>query len=171
MTIDTFKLLAKYNSFANAGMNKVVSRLTPAEWERDFGGYYKTVKALCAHIYVSDFNWLKRFGSFRKFSHANNPIFNDPLDFKSRPFGTVEEYLGKRQEADLMIGSLVDELMQTDLNEMLVYKNLKKQEQKRKVDGILLHIFNHQTHHRGMISLYLELLGKPNDFSSLFHLV
>jgi uncharacterized damage-inducible protein DinB len=32
-------------------------------------------------------------------------------------------------------------------------------------------MFNHQTHHRGMISLYLDMLGKENDFSSLLALV
>ncbi|MCL2722457.1 MAG: hypothetical protein FWD47_14095 [Treponema sp.] len=29
----------------------------------------------------------------------------------------------------------------------------------------ITHVFNHQTHHRGMISLYLEMLGKENSFS------
>jgi uncharacterized damage-inducible protein DinB len=32
-------------------------------------------------------------------------------------------------------------------------------------------VFNHQTHHRGMISLYLDMLGKENDFSNLFVLL
>jgi uncharacterized damage-inducible protein DinB len=32
-------------------------------------------------------------------------------------------------------------------------------------------MFNHQTHHRGMIALYLDILGKENDFSSLLALV
>jgi hypothetical protein len=26
----------------------------------------------------------------------------------------------------------------------------------------------HKTHHRGMISLYLEFLGKENDYSNLY---
>jgi uncharacterized damage-inducible protein DinB len=35
----------------------------------------------------------------------------------------------------------------------------------------LWHIFNHQTHHRGMISLYLDMMGIDNDFSGLLPLV
>jgi uncharacterized damage-inducible protein DinB len=35
----------------------------------------------------------------------------------------------------------------------------------KKLELFLMTIFNHETHHRGMISLYLEMLGKKNDFS------
>jgi uncharacterized damage-inducible protein DinB len=34
-------------------------------------------------------------------------------------------------------------------------------------DTFELNLFNHETHHRGMISLYLEMLGRENDFNSI----
>ena len=36
---------------------------------------------------------------------------------------------------------------------------------------LVAHMFNHQTHHRGQISLYLDILGKKNDFSGIAPLV
>jgi uncharacterized damage-inducible protein DinB len=32
---------------------------------------------------------------------------------------------------------------------------------------LLLHVFNHGTHHRGMIAAYLDLLGIENDYSAM----
>jgi uncharacterized damage-inducible protein DinB len=33
------------------------------------------------------------------------------------------------------------------------------------MEPLIIHMFNHQTHHRGMVSLYLELLRVENGFS------
>jgi uncharacterized damage-inducible protein DinB len=41
----------------------------------------------------------------------------------------------------------------------------------KKFQAPLLQMFNHQTHNRGIISLYLELLGRPNDFSGVMQIV
>ncbi len=32
---------------------------------------------------------------------------------------------------------------------------------------VFLHLFNHQTHHRGQISVLLDQLGVENDYSNL----
>jgi uncharacterized damage-inducible protein DinB len=37
--------------------------------------------------------------------------------------------------------------------------------------GPLLHFFNHQTHHRGMIALALDQLSVPNDYSNFSKLL
>jgi uncharacterized damage-inducible protein DinB len=58
-----------------------------------------------------------------------------------------------------------------NLSKRLRYKDFKGIEQDLELGGLILHMFNHQTHHRGMISLYLDMLGKENDFSSLLALV
>jgi uncharacterized damage-inducible protein DinB len=42
---------------------------------------------------------------------------------------------------------------------------------KRLFGGLIVHCFNHQTHHRGMISIYLDSLGIDNDFSNLAGMV
>jgi uncharacterized damage-inducible protein DinB len=44
-------------------------------------------------------------------------------------------------------------------------------EQEKDFGGLVLHVFNHQTHHRGQMSLYLDILGKKNDFSGIAPLI
>ena len=76
-----------------------------------------------------------------------------------------------RSGLDSIIVSFADEITGDDLGTSLHYRNWKGEEQNRNVGGLIMHVFNHQTHHRGMVSLYLDLLGIENDFSNLAALV
>jgi uncharacterized damage-inducible protein DinB len=171
MTPDTFKLLAKYNSHVNVEMNKHIAQLNEDEWEKVFDGFYKNIKALCNHIYIADCNWLKRFALLRPFKYLDNPVLAASYSWDTNVFDSINDYLNRRSELDQLINSLVDEINQDDLNRSIKYKNWKGEMEEHNIAGILLHIFNHQTHHRGMISLYLEFVGKENDYSSLVKLV
>jgi uncharacterized damage-inducible protein DinB len=65
----------------------------------------------------------------------------------------------------------MDELTENDLEKTISFANMKGETVSKNVGGSILHMFNHQTHHRGMISLYLEMMGIDNDFSSLLPLI
>jgi len=39
----------------------------------------------------------------------------------------------------------------------------------QRIYGLLIDLFNHQPHHRGMISLYLDMLGEENEFNDVFY--
>lgn len=171
MTTDIIKLFARYNSRANNEMNAYISQLAQADWEKEFGGYYKSIRSLCSHIYVGDFAWLKRFGLLRPFDYLSNPVFNNTYRWDNVLFADINEYIIKRKELDSIIDSFVNELREEDLDKTIHYKNWKNQDQSRNFGGVLIHVFNHQTHHRGMISLYLELLGKENDYSNFLSVV
>jgi len=159
--------LAKYNSHVNNQMFSYISKLSDEEWKKEFPGFYKSVKLLCNHIYVADFNWLKRFGLVRQFKYLENPVLKNGLVPSSEAFDSIGDYDRKRKELDALISDFVSELDQEDLRKIITYKNLKGEPQTRNAGGSVLHMFNHGTHHRGMISLYLEFLGHSNDFNSL----
>ena len=129
------------------------------------------IKSLCNHIYISDFNWLKRFSKLRKFSYVENPLFNQELRFGSTVFEATNEYLDKRRILDDQIIEFVLEITQEDLDRYLEYADSHGRINKRVFGGLVLHFFNHQTHHRGMISIYLENMSINNDFSNLANIV
>jgi uncharacterized damage-inducible protein DinB len=87
------------------------------------------------------------------------------------PFYSIDEYKEKREILDTVFFQLAEEITEEDLLKFLDYTNFKGIAQHRQFGGLILHVFNHQTHHRGMISLYLEMLGKENDFSNLVNVV
>lgn len=171
MDTKTVKLFAEYNGKTNQAMNRLVEGLAPEQWDHAFSGYYPTIHALCNHLYVSDVSWLKRFGNHRPFHYLEDPLFQVQLTLSSQVLADQRDYLAKRAILDGKIAALAGEVTDDDLAATLTYQNFRGVEQRRNLGGLILHMFNHGTHHRGMISLYLESLGIANDYSSLFHLV
>jgi len=66
---------------------------------------------------------------------------------------------------DEIIIKFINELNQNDLESILKFTDSKGTNIKKKMESLIIHVFNHQAHHRGMISLYLEFLGIENGFS------
>ena len=160
-----FREFSIYNKLANESMNKVIGNITEEEWNRKFSGFYKSIHELCSHIYFSDFGWLKRFGQLRDFNIYNKDIMKTGCKFSKTMFKNIDEYIQKRMNLDDTIIEFIDELSDDDLEKSLKLPDSGGNIIECKMDALLFHVFTHQTHSRGMISLYLELLGKENDFS------
>jgi len=168
MTSDTIQLLARYNAHANTEMGRVLAQLDDEQWNRAMGGYYPSIRSLCSHVFISDLTWLRRFATLRAFGFARHEIFAKSPTWGELLFPTFRDYAADRKVLDERFTAFAEELLPEDLAQRLRYKNFKGVEQERPYGGLILHAFNHQTHHRGMIALYLDVLGKENDYSNLF---
>jgi uncharacterized damage-inducible protein DinB len=171
MTPDTVKLLARYNLHANTEMGRVLAQISDKEWNQALGGYYPSIRSLCSHLFIADFNWLKRFATLRPFTYAQHPIFQKEPAWGDLLFSTFRDYDADRKTLDERFTEFAEEVQPVDLPKRLRYRSLKGIEQDREFGGVILHAFNHQTHHRGMIALYLDILGKENDYSNLIVLI
>ena len=167
MDVETVKLLSLYNKTANAKMNQCIEKLSNEQWEAKFNCFYPTMRALCNHIYTSDINWLKRFGTLRPFEYTKNDVFKKEIKFGEIIIGDIADYLKLRAELDAVIEQFANELTPADMGKRLVYKDPHGNDHDNPYGGLILHLFNHETHHRGMVSVYLEQLGIANDYSSL----
>jgi len=167
MGVRTIKLFAAYNAGANREMGKVLAALTPEEWDRDLKGYFNSVHSVCSHVYISDTNWLIRFKGLRPFRSLSVPLFDATLPWGETLFSSTDEYLKKRADLDAIYSAFAGELTDPDLEKTFSYSDSKGTAHTHDFGDCVLHVFNHQTHHRGMIALYLDILGKKNDFNSL----
>jgi len=168
MQKDTFILWANYNQVVNRKMNEIINNLSASEWDKTLGGYFKSIRGLCSHIYICDFNWLKFFSRLRNFKVLDDTFFTGKRYTNSEIlFGEKSEYLAKRPELDEKMIAFVNELVYGDLNTFLEFTDSQGKAKKQLFGGLLMQCFNHDSHHRGMISLYLEMLGYKNNFSSL----
>jgi uncharacterized damage-inducible protein DinB len=164
---DAANLFAKYNNAFNETKDCIIKTLSPQEWNKDLGGYFKSVRGVCSHLYICDFNWLRRFKNYRDFSTLKDSFFDDAYSFSEVLFEDMGEYLSKRPGLDDKIISFAAELDESDTNGILKYTDSAGKLYERGLGGCVLQFLNHETHHRGAISLYLDLLGRENDFSSL----
>ncbi|MBN1498865.1 MAG: DinB family protein [Spirochaetes bacterium] len=164
-------LLTEYNLKTNETMNSKIEKLNETEWNHKFGGYYPDIHSVCNHLYIADYNWLSRFGNLREFNYLKTRFFESKFSFSSTAFESINEYIEKRNFLDSKLSEMVSEILDDDFDKILEFRTSAGEEQKRNFGGILLHVFNHQTHHRGMISVYLESLGIENDYSNLMLMV
>ena len=160
-----YMLMANYNKKSNALMNAVINTISDEEWNRKFNGFFTSIHELCSHIYICDFNWLKRFKQLRNFNVLNNEMFEKNYTFTETIFTDITEYSTMRTKLDEIIMEFINELENNDFDSILKFTDSRGNKIERKMDSLIMHTFNHEIHHRGMISLYLDMLGKENDYS------
>jgi uncharacterized damage-inducible protein DinB len=165
-----FDLLAKYNKGTNEKMNDIIKTLSEEEWNKEFTGFYKSIHELCSHLFIADCSCLNRLRPIRDFKSLTNEYFNKTYDHGKILFSNINEYLIKRTEMDNIIINFTNEITEADLTKTTKFINYKYKgiTFEKRLEVILIHMFNHETHHKGMISLYLEMLGKENDYSGLY---
>jgi uncharacterized damage-inducible protein DinB len=148
-------------------MNDIIKSITEEEWNKAFPGFYKSIHEICSHIYISDYTWLKRYKLLRSFESLSSNFFDKNYSFTEIIFSDRNEYIDMRTELDNKIIDFIKEITASDLERILNYSNSKGKPFEKMMGGLLIHLFNHETHHRAMVSLYLEMLGKPNDYNNV----
>ena len=171
MDISTCIILGRYNQAANTAMNLLIGKLDDSQWNAELGGYFKSIKEVCNHLYISDFVWLKRLSKSRDFDYIKDPLFDQELIFGTQPLSGIADYLPKREVLDHKILHFTTDLIADDLGRTLSYSDSKGVPHTRNFGGLVLHMFNHQTHHRAMISVYLDIMKIDNDYSNLLYIV
>jgi uncharacterized damage-inducible protein DinB len=184
-----FKLFANYNQKANNSMNEIIKTLTEEQWKKQFSGFYKSIQDICSHIYFWDYNELNRCKYLRKFSSLEEEflyqrkldiytikISEDGTEYLDKNLitsktlfldSTIDEYVKMRIDMDNRIINFIDEITTNDLERTITFTTVLGNKFNWRIDDLILNLFNHQTHHRGMISLYLDMLEKENDYSNL----
>ncbi|MCR6652605.1 MAG: hypothetical protein NVV73_14440 [Cellvibrionaceae bacterium] len=75
-------------------------------------------------------------------------------------FNDFQAMCEHRQILDASIKDWVRSLSLSDLQQVLEYSSMKGISAKKPFAGVLLHFFNHQTHHRGQVTTLFSQLGK-----------
>ena len=77
----------------------------------------------------------------------------------------------RRLRLDAIIDAMAAELRPADLEQVLVYRNTRGQAFRKYFGSLLLHVFNHQTHHRGQASTLLTQAGVDIGVTDLLVLI
>ena len=170
---DHFELLAQYNQSMNSKVYETASRLSAADLAEDRGAFFGSISGTLNHIVVGDRLWLKRFAthpscqaSLKEVADLPNPISLDQILFDD--FAKLYEH---RQWLDQKIITWIDGLSDQDLAFVLSYHNSKCIPASRRFSSLILHFFNHQTHHRGQVSTLLSQAGEDIGVTDLLVLI
>lgn len=166
---ELFKLLAQYNFQTNRDMILILETVSLDQLSQDMGSFYYSILGLLNHILLTDIIWMKRILGF--FPDLEKIAKSAPnIQFKPSPdlnWKSLDEFKPIRDHMDDLIKEMVEEFSEEQYNQRVTYKDLKGKKQNKIVYHILLHLFNHQTHHRGQVALLLDQLKIENDYSNL----
>lgn len=162
-----FQAMAKYNGNVNLEIMGLLGGMPPEKLAIKTKAYFSTIIDTALHIFLSDIGMFRRFKTtFPESTALSIPLLNiDTALLKKEVEGELEKYFQYRKKIDEMINQFVGELDDEDLLRGFKYTNYKGEPVETNVWKMLLTIFNHQTHHRGALSVMLELEDVKNDFS------
>ncbi len=173
MLLEQIQLLARYNQIMNQRIYETVAQLPAAELEVDRGAFFRSILGTLNHIYVADIIWLQRFAT-----HPANYTTLQAVVQLERPatlaqiiYSDFSELSTARQGLDQTILAWTNEITTADLQDLLPYQNMKKEPSTKKFGSLVLHLFNHQTHHRGQVTTLLSQQGLDVGVTDLLEII
>ena len=161
---------AKYNASVNQSILELLEPLKKEQIMMETKAYYPSLFETLLHNLIADLNWLRRYrDAFRENKALSNTRLVS-LETKTLRKEFEPDYtklFQYRKETDDVIIRFVNELDESHFHLVIKYKNYKGEDIEKEAWKTLLHWFNHQTHHRGQISVLLDMVGVDHDFSSM----
>lgn len=168
-----FTLLARYNEWMNHKLYEAAATLPPGELAADRGAFFGSLLATLNHIAVGDTIWLQRFAGHPRFAAALAAIsaLPTPAALDQPLCGTLAELRERRAWLDLAIRDWIATLDESALETVISYRRFNGESNHRPLGLLLLHFFNHQTHHRGQATTLLSQAGVDVGATDLLLLV
>lgn len=150
LALDTFRTMARYNHWMNQRLYGVSAEIPDAERKRDRGAFFKSIHGTFNHLLLGDRLWLGRF--------LHRPFQVESLD--QELYADFAELRRQRESTDAEIvdfsQSLDDEALARDFRFTTL---VNPGEHVFPFRHVLLHFFNHQTHHRGQLTTLIQQAG------------
>ncbi len=147
---EAFERYAKYNAWMNGKLYEVCGTLDDDLRKRDQGAFFKSIHSTLNHILFGDRAWMGRFTGRE---YEIKPIGVDLYD----DFDALQS---ARREMDQDILAWTASLDRAWLAENLTWASMSDGKTRSRLAWhLVLHMFNHQTHHRGQLTTLLSQQG------------
>lgn len=170
-------LLARYNAWMNAKLYDAAATLSSHELALDRGAFFSSILGTLNHLVVADTIWLKRFAmhplQLPSQHHDLDPVrqLPSPTGLDAVLFTDLAALRQRRTLLDEAISKWMAVLTAEDLAANLDYANTKGVANCKNVAALILHLFNHQTHHRGQTTTLLAQAGVDVGVTDLVALI
>ena len=142
MMLEHLRRMARYNAWANQRLYQACAQLSEDEYRRPRRAFFGSIHGTLNHLLVGDRTWLARI--------EGKPNPNVRLD--DQPCGSLAELQEARNLEDARMIDLADGYAEDDLAKPVRYRLVARPEKaETPLHLCWLHLFNHQTHHRGQV--------------------
>lgn len=155
------RLLADYNQWMNDHLYSLAAGLGDEELKADRGAFFGSLFGTFNHLLVADIIWLKRFARHPALGAGLAVLDREPQPaaLDSLLHDNFADLHSHRCRLDPLIVEWLGGLREPDLGQLVSYRNMAGQAYRQRFGSLLLHFFNHQTHHRGQITTLLTQAG------------
>ncbi|MCX5493218.1 DinB family protein [Kaistia dalseonensis] len=153
-----FAMFAAYNKWANARLYAAAAAVSRDDYLADHGAFFHSLNGTLNHLVVTDRIWLRRMTGDGPVQTRLDEILTDDI-------ATLTEL--RQAEDDRMI-AFIDRLGEAELAGNFTYQPISNPvDVTQPLGSALLHVFNHQTHHRGQATAILTRVGGRDACESL----
>lgn len=155
------RMMARYNRWQNASLYRAAGTLDDAERRAARGSFWGSIHRTFVHLCWADQIWLSRFTDIA----PPGTTLKESADF----LDDWDALKAKRGELDTVLQNWVDGLAEGPIAGTLKwYSGAAGREVEAPIGVIIVHFFNHQTHHRGQLHAMLTAAGAQPDDTDLF---
>ena len=165
-----FEALATYNKSVNQTIIELLEPLKKEQIMMETKAYFPSVFETFLHNFNVDLSLLKNnkdaFGENKALGRSKL-ISVDEKTLREEFDCDYRKLFLYRKELDDLILQFVNQLDESKLNTVFLYKNNRGENVGKESWKTLVHWFNHQTHHRGQLSVLLDMIGVDHDYSAM----
>jgi uncharacterized damage-inducible protein DinB len=148
MSIKNFRQLADYNHWANRRLYAAALEMPDELYRRPTGVFFGSLHGTLNHLLLADRIWLKRLTG-----EGEHPDQLNAILFEHR-----NDLVRARMAEDARLIKVVSGYTDARLAEAVPYQTTSGKAYQQPLADILLHLFNHQTHHRGQAHACCSIL-------------
>ena len=162
MMREHLRRMARYNAWANRRLYAACEQLAEDEYHKPRAAFFGSIHGTLNHLLVGDRIWLARI--------EGRPSPEVRLD--DRPCASLALLRTARAAEDARMIALVDGYAEDDLERPVRYRRITAPDESvTPLHVCWLHLFNHQTHHRGQVHDQLSQTAvAPPPLDLIFYL-
>jgi uncharacterized damage-inducible protein DinB len=147
MPANRFQQLANYNRWANSRVYAAALALPDEVYRRPTGVFFGSLHGTLNHLLLTDRIWMKRLTG-----EGDHPNQLNAILYEDR-----KELTLARMVEDNRLIAVVNQYDEGTLASQQSYQTTSGKPQQQTLSDILMHLFNHQTHHRGQAHSCLSI--------------
>ena len=166
------RLMASYNASMNTSVYQAARQLPADALGADRKAFFGSILGTLNHLVNADVIWLKRFAGHPAHYPQLDAVraLPDPAGLGAIGFSDIGSLWERRRWLDELILAWTAAIRDADLDHAVHYVNSRGAADKN-FFSLLMHFFNHQTHHRGQASTLLSQQGIDIGVTDLLALI